>query len=273
MGRVGDDVDDRGALRLQVEWGADEALLDAPLDRFSPLPAAGAAAAAIGGPAAWVERAAAAPGPLPFGPAAGAVSVAGAANDLAGLHAALDGFSACPLRATASRTVAPSGNPAAGLVMVAEAPGPEDDRAGMAFSGAPGERLDRVLRSAGLTRDALLLTMLVPWRPPGGRPVNEAEVAACLPFLRRLLVLTRPRHLVLLGAGPLRALAGAELSFRKARGRWTDLVVEGLETPVALMPMQPPELWLSSPANRQSTWAELLCLVGALRDGVPDSAP
>ena len=252
------EMDDLTALRLQIEWGADEALLDAPVDRLAPaLPRTPASA-----PPAFTRPPAAAPRPLaPAGPA-DAAQRARAAPDLAALHAALDGFDACPLRGMASTTVAPSGNPAGGLVLVAEAPTADDDRAGTAFSGALGQTVDRVLASAGLTREALLLCHLVPWRPPGGRQPNEAEVAMCLPFLHRLLALAAPRHVVLLGGWPLRALANDAGGIRRARGRWTEVAAPGLPALPAL-PMLPPELWLTSPGNRQATWSDLLALLDA----------
>ncbi len=244
------------ALRLQLEWGADEALLDAPCDRFAPAPPK---------PTPNKQPALAAAPARVLAPApALAAKAAAAAGSLAALQAAIDAFDHCPLRATASRTVAPDGNADAGLVLVGEAPGADDDRAGRAFSGAAGATLDRVLASAGLAREAMLLSFLVPWRPPGGRAPNESEIAACLPFMHRLLALARPRRLVLLGAGPLRALTGETGGLRQARGRWTHAVVPGLPEPVAALPMLAPELWLKTGMNRQSAWTDLMTLQEAL---------
>ena len=56
----------------------------------------------------------------------------------------------------------------------------------------PGQLLDRMLASIGLDRSHVLITNLIPWRPPGGRPPTEAEIAMCLPFLHRHLALLRP---------------------------------------------------------------------------------
>lgn len=248
-------MDDLAALRLQIEWGVDEALFDIPTDRFIATPSASV-------PSQVAELH---PSIIPTNafPAL-AAKTAQAAADLPALQLALDGFHACPLRATASATVAPSGNPAAGLVFIGEAPGPDDDRAGQAFSGPLGDRLDRILLSAGLSRETVLLTMMVPWRPPGGRPPNEPELAQCLPFLHRLLTLTRPHHLVLLGAAPLRALHASEVSLRRARGKWTTIAVPGLASLIPAIPLLPPEMWLSSPLNKQHTWADLLSIREAL---------
>lgn len=237
-------MDDLAALRLQIEWGADESLAEAPVNQFTP-------ASPTARPLALVRPAL--PTPAPAVPAA--------ILDLAALQAALETFEACPLHATASTTVAPSGNPTAGLVFIGEAPGPDDDRSGHAFSGGPGAMLDRVLASAGLDRTHLLLAHLVPWRPPGGRPVNDHEVALCLPFLHRLLALTRPRHVVLLGNGPLRALTGHAAGLRQARGRWTAVPVPGMEESVPALPMLSPDTWLKTAGNKQNTWTDLLTLV------------
>ena len=184
--------------------------------------------------------------------------------DLAALHAAWDAFDACPLRATASSTVTPSGNPASGLVLLAEAPGPDDDRSGQAFSGAAGQIVDRVLGSAGLSRQDLLLAFMVPWRPPGGRPASDTEVALCLPFVQRLLALTAPKLVVLMGAGPLRWLAPEAGTLRQARGKWLELVVPGMAAPLPALPMVAPADWLKTPAGRQGCWADLMLLREAL---------
>lgn len=261
------DIDDLAALRLQLEWGVDDALLDTPTDRFAPLSPRAEPALRNQPLAPRPLRA-----PLATGPAL-ATQAAAASPDLAALHAALDAFTTCPLRTTATTTVAPSGNPAAGLVLIGEAPGPDDDRAGRTFSGPAGDRIDRILRTAALGRDDLLLALMVPWRPPGGRPVNEAELALCLPFLHRLLALLNPRRLVLMGAGPYRALTGDEAGFRKARGKWTPVTIPGLDTPIPALPTLAPDIWLGSPTNKQTIWTDLLTLRTALDAPVAPPAP
>ena len=240
-------LDSLQALRLQIEWGADEALLDAPLDRRSRV------APGVDAPRRMLTRSE----PVAVArPAATRAPVV--AETLDALHDALAAFTGCPLRATATTTVRPSGNPAAGLLMIGEAPGAEDDRTGQAFSGLPGQTLDRVLGSAGLDRTSLLLTTLVPWRPPGSRAPNEAEIQACLPFLLRLIAIARPERLVLLGAAPVKALLGGTEAARKLRGRWQTASCE--EVPIPALPMLPLDQWLRSPAAKRDTWADLLSL-------------
>lgn len=256
-------------LRLHLEWGADEAFEDAPVDRFRPAPAPpGRGDAASGAnppaPASLPPRLGPAQqAPRPASAVARAQALAAGARTLAELHAALEGFDGCSLRATATHTVHDSGDPAAGLVLVGEAPGTEDDRTGHAFSGPPGQKLDRLLGSIGLDRGAVLLTTLVPWRPPGSRAPTEAEVQTCLPFLLRRLELARPRRLVLLGGQAAKALTGATESIRRLRGKWQRAAVPGLDAPVPALPLLPPDM-LRGAAAKRDTWADLILLRRAL---------
>lgn len=262
-------MDDLAALRLLVDWGADEALSEAPIDRFARL----AAPAAIGLPAGLPSTP---PPPVPL-PRVDAVlqaqALAAGSSTLADLHAALAGFEGCPLHAMATTTVRPDGNPAAGLVLVAEAPGAEDDRTGIAFSGAPGQTLDRVLASIGLDRSMVLLTHLVPWRPPGNRAPSDSEVQACLPFLWRLLHLARPRRLVLLGAAPAKALAGTADSIRRLRGRWLEVREPGGTQQVPGLPMLPMDQWMRSATAKRDTWADLVELRQSIDSETNGMAP
>lgn len=284
-------------LRLQLDWGADEALGEMPLDRRAgqgeAMPAALGAGEADAAPGAAAPiRAVPAPltpapltpaAPAPAAPArpaarlatgatAGAAleAAAGAATevtDLDALHRALDGLHQHPLRATATRTVRPAGRTQAGLLLLADAPGAEDDRAGEAFSGAPGQVLDRVLASAGLGRERMLLAHLVPWRPPGGRPPSPEEIAPLLPFLHRLLVLAAPARLVLAGAAARRALAPA--AGRVRAGDWIEASGPALPRPLPALVMPPPEQWLLNARSREATWTGLLALRAALEAGRP----
>ena len=145
-------------LRLQIEWGADEALDEAPVDRLARAargrrsgrrrPTAPRRAGRRPRPRRAADRA-------PPAPALRAQDVAAAARTRAELRAALAGFDGCPLSATATNLVFADGNPDAGLMLVGEGPGAEEDRAGKPFVGPSGQFLDRMLASIGLDRTQL----------------------------------------------------------------------------------------------------------------------
>ena len=250
-------MDALAALRLQVEWGVDEALDDRPQDRRT-----------MGAPLRRTLEPVIRPAALPRPPppqVASAQEVAAAAASLAALRDALASFDGCSLRRTATNLVFAEGDPESRLVLVADVPGPDEDRAGRPFAGATGETLDRILASIGLDRAQALLTSLVPWRPPGDRPPNEAELQACLPFLHRQLALIQPAFAVLFGRMALRALAGGDA--RRSRGKWLELAIPGLGTPLRALAMPTVAHIRTTPAARRDAWADLVQLRRAL-DGL-----
>lgn len=252
------------ALRLQIEWGADEALAGEPLDR---LLAATIVRPDIPGPVGPKERAAPRrEAPAVPAPAARARDLAMAAQTREELRAALATFDGCPLSATATNLVFSDGNPEAGLMFVGEGPGAEEDRAGLPFVGPSGQLLDRMLASIGLDRTKYLITNLIPWRPPGNRNPTDAEVLTCLPFLLRHIALVRPRRLVLLGKLATQALTGSNAGITRMRGKWVSLDIPGLDAPVPALPLLHPAYLLRTPGAKRDAWSDLLLLRRTIDD-------
>lgn len=266
------------ALRLQLEWGADEALDEAPHDRFAarkailhatrtsaeavPAPPGARSPAPTDAPPARLLQ----PPPanaMPAGtpaPIRRAQDIAASARNLTDLRAALAAFDGCALSTTATNLVFADGNPDSGLMLIGEGPGAEEDRAGKPFVGPSGQLLDRMLASIGLTREHYLITNLIPWRPPGNRNPTDSEVQICLPFLLRHIALARPRHLVLLGAMASRAVLGGNAGITKLRGKWAQANIPGLPDPLPALPMLHPAYLLRNASAKRDAWTDMLML-------------
>jgi DNA polymerase len=269
-------LDDAYALlRLQLEWGADEAIAEAPLDRLRPADAKPSEPHPAGqqpgehqvGPHAVGQHPSLrsiTPQPKSGTPAELAAGLAGGAATLDDLRAAIAGFDGCALRDTASNLVFAEGDPTSATLIIGEPPGRDEDRSGHPFAGAEGALLDRMLASIGLDRSTLMLVPLVPWRPPGGRPVNAAELAVCLPFLHRLIGLQKPRRLVIFGGTAARVLlmpAGARR--RPGRG-WLEARIPGLPDTLPALALPGMAELVKTPPNRRDAWAGLRLLRRAL---------
>ncbi len=272
-------MDDLSALRLQIEWGADEALEEAPVDRLrearvappppAPLPQGEGENTrhhrdATPPPLAGGGRGEGAPPAAPTPPRATtaerALAVAAAAATLDALRAAIAEFDGCALRDTASHLVFAEGDPSADLLLIGEPPGPDEDRSGTPFAGLAGGYLDRMLASIGLERSRLILAPLIPWRPPGDRPPSPTELTICLPFLHRLIALLGPRRVVLFGALPARALLPQTASRRRPRGAWIDAPIPGLPQSIPTLPTFGPAELMRAPKDRRAAWADLRLL-------------
>ena len=203
---------------------------------------------------------------LAVNPVADARRAAAAATTIAALKAAVDKFEGCTLRPGARNTAVYDGSIDADVMIVGEAPGAEEDAAGLPFVGRAGKLLDRMLASIGLSRtENVYITNLVYWRPPGNRDPSAEEVQICAPFLARQIQLKRPKLLLTAGKFATQTLLGVDDGIMKMRGRKLRYSQEGLDAPVPCVPLLHPAYLLRQPNDKAKAWDDLLT-VAALCD-------
>ncbi|HVZ92300.1 MAG TPA: uracil-DNA glycosylase [Rhizomicrobium sp.] len=248
-----------------LEAGADEAVGEAPIDRFRAPAAAAAEPPRASRPATPPVRPAFSPRPAapavrkPPGDASDAIGIAiesaRAANSLAELKAALEAFEGCALKRSAANTVFADGDPGCGIMLIGESPGRDEDRQGLPFVGRAGQLLDKMLAAIGLDRSKVYITNVLNWRPPQNRDPSPEEAAMCLPFLRRHIELVDPEIIAVLGSVPLRHVMGNSDGILKTRGRWLEYSVSGRMRPV--MPTLHPAYLLRQPSHKKLAWRDL----------------
>ncbi len=273
-------------LHFHADAGVDWLLEDGPVDRFAEFEALKAARqgararqqqAAPPSPqpapsAGQVERrpAAARPAAPAAGPSAPRATpaipdeqaveqarfAAESARSLAELKTALEAFNGCNLKNSARSTVFASGRTESGVMVIGPMPGADDDREGIAFAGRTGQLLDRMLAAIGLAREQILLTNVIPWRPPGNRSPSAPEMDICRPFIERQIALAEPKMLLLLGNFTARFFFGGNDTIHGVRGQWRDVWIAGRQIP-AIASLHPQEL-LTAPINKRLAWNDLL---------------
>ena len=181
------------------------------------------------------------------------------AQSLEELAKYVENFDGCQLKATAKRTVFGDGNEKAKVLLVGEAPGADEDREGKPFVGKSGMLLNKMLSSVGIDRKDCYITNILMWRPPGNRTPTGAEVAVCLPFLKRKIELINPEIIIALGAPAANALMDIEEPISKIRGKWFEYSLS-IGKKIALLPTFHPAYLLRNPAHKAKSWADLLKL-------------
>jgi len=242
-------------------------LLDAPIDRIEAgkvLPPARPAAPAAPPATGPVGRIA--PNAPDISAAiAQAQALAAGAADLPALIAAIAGFDGCPLRfeGAATQAVVYRGEPGAPLMVIGEGPGADEDAQGLPFVGRAGKLLDRMLAAGGLT-GRVLITNTVFWRPPGNRTPTPAEQAICAPFLERIIQLSNPKMLLLVGGASAKALLKREEGILSMRGRWLEWISSDGSQVLPALPTLHPAFLLRQPAAKKKAWMDLLTLTERL---------
>ena len=279
MGSVSDTL---STLAWLVESGADEALVEEPVNRLKernhppleggPKLAERSEQVSGRGAAPIIQRS---PSPksaaqistLPQGEGdsiGSALEITARCNSLAELKAAMEAFDGCALKKTATTTVFADGTPSHHIMFIGEAPGRDEDKAGKPFVGRAGQLLDKMMAAIGLDRATnAYITNVINWRPPDNRDPTPEEAAVCLPFLRRHIELAKPEIIILLGAVSARHVLGRTDGIMRLRGKWLDYHAGGKMVPV--MPTLHPAYLLRRPADKKLAWADLQAIESKIK--------
>jgi uracil-DNA glycosylase len=194
------------------------------------------------------------------------------ADELAELAAAAAGCTRCPLSAGRTQVVFGSGDPAADLVFVGEAPGFHEDQQGVPFVGQAGKLLERLLAGIGLERREVYIANVIKCRPPGNRDPQPSEIEACETYLFRQVELIQPRVVATLGNFATKLLSGKPTGITRVHGQEQETTIGGRR--VLLYPLYHPAAALYTPAMLkvlESDFARLPELLG--RETAPPAPP
>ncbi len=130
-----------------------------------------------------------------------------------------------PLASSGANVVICRGNPQAKLMIIGEAPGPQEDKIGKPFVGRSGQLLDQILQAAHFDPEQdVFISNSVFRMPPGEgdknfrKPTND-EIAAYQPYLLEIIRLVDPAIILLTGNVATQSLLGLT-GITKLRGQW-----------------------------------------------------
>ena len=137
------------------------------------------------------------------------------------------------------------------LMLIGEGPGRDEDEQGLAFVGAAGQLLTRMLASIGLPRERVYICNIVKCRPPQNRIPTPEEAEACRIHLRMQTWLVRPKVIVLLGSTAAKTLLDPEIRITRDRGKWTE------KGGVWFLPTYHPAALLRDESKKREAWQDL----------------
>lgn len=133
-----------------------------------------------------------------------------------------------PLADAGTNVVISRGNPDAKLLIIGEAPGPEENLKGKPFVGRAGQMLDKVLEAANFDPEKdVYITNSVFRMPPGEagkafrKPTNE-EIDYYRPYVFEIIRLIDPRIILLTGNVASQSVL-QKTGITSLRGKWTEM--------------------------------------------------
>ena len=128
----------------------------------------------------------------------------------------------CPLGKTRKNFVFGTGNPDAGLMLIGEAPGRDEDEQGEPFVGRAGQLLNKILQAINFRREEVYIANILKCRPPNNRDPLPEEVEQCEPYLHRQIEIIQPKLILALGRVAAQTLLRTRTSLANLRGRLHD---------------------------------------------------
>ena len=133
-----------------------------------------------------------------------------------------------PLADAGTNVVVSRGNPNAKLLIIGEAPGPEENIKGKPFVGRAGQMLDKVLQSANFDpENDVYITNSVFRMPPGTegkafRKPTDQEIDYYRPYVFEIIRLVNPRVILLTGNMASQSVL-QKTGITSLRGKWTQM--------------------------------------------------
>jgi len=131
-----------------------------------------------------------------------------------------------PLADAGTNVVICRGNPKSKLMIVGEAPGPQENIQGKPFVGKAGQLLDKILLAVDLDPEKdVFITNSVFRMPPGEagkafRKPTSDEIEYYKPYLLEIIRLMDPKIMLLTGNVACQSILG-QSGITKLRGQWT----------------------------------------------------
>jgi uracil-DNA glycosylase family 4 len=133
-----------------------------------------------------------------------------------------------PLAKAGTNVVISRGNPEAKLLIIGEAPGPEENIKGKPFVGRAGQLLDKILQSAEFDPEKdVFITNSVFRLPPGEdgkafRKPSTEEIEYYRPFVFEIIEFIDPVIMLLTGNVACQSVLG-KTGITSLRGKWTQM--------------------------------------------------
>lgn len=133
-----------------------------------------------------------------------------------------------PLANAGTNVVISRGNPKAKLLIIGEAPGPEENIKGKPFVGRAGQLLDKILEAAEFNPETdVYITNSVFRLPPGEdgksfRKPTDKEIEYYRPYVQEIIRLVDPRIMLLTGNVACQSILG-KTGITSLHGQWSQI--------------------------------------------------
>ena len=167
----------------------------------------------------------------------------------------IDSIHDCNLKNNSKKIVLGDGNINSPLMLIGEAPGLEEDNAGLTFLGEVGDLLKKMLNAINIKKENIYSTYAVNFRPPEDRKPTSTEIKRYSQFLQKQISIINPKIIILMGSTAMESLTGLNSKISIERGKWKEVIVQNTTYNVIIT--FNPSYLLRVPENKKHSWEDL----------------
>lgn len=168
------------------------------------------------------------------------------------LESQVNNCTKCKLSAARKHVVLERGNRNARWMFIGEAPGMEEDIQGLAFVGASGQLLNKMIQAMQLDpQQDVYICNVIKCRPPSNRNPEVDEIGCCSNYMFSQIELIKPQIIITLGRFATQAILKTDLAMARLRGKvhhFSDIPVVASYHPSYL---------LRNPSAKKDAWDDL----------------
>tara|TARA_B110001452_G_scaffold175062_1_gene146783 strand:+ start:488 stop:1039 length:552 start_codon:yes stop_codon:yes gene_type:complete len=161
----------------------------------------------------------------------------------------------CLLKKNSTKLVFGDGNINSPIMLIAGAPGMQEDKTGSTFMDDAGNLLKKMLIAINIKKENIYSTYAVNFRPTDDRKPSSIEIKKYSKFLQKHISIIKPKIIILMGSTAMESLTGLNCKISIERGKWKDVIVKNTNYKVIIT--FNPSYLLKVPENKKHSWEDL----------------
>jgi len=192
------------------------------------------------------------------------INILNKSNKLSDLKKKINSIENCNLRNNSKNLLLGDGNVNSPIMLIGEAPGPEEDISCLAFQGEVGKLLKKMLSAINIKIENIYLSYAVNFRPPDDRKPTTQEIKRFSVFLKDHISIINPKIIILMGSTAMESLTGINNKISSERGNWKEVIIKDKTYPIMIT--FSPSYLIRFPENKKYSWDDLKKIRQKIKD-------
>ena len=161
----------------------------------------------------------------------------------------------CNLKDNSKNLILGDGNIDGTIMIVGEAPGPEEEKNNKTFQGEAGMLLEKMLLAINIKKNNVYSSYAINFRPPEDRKPTTQEIKRYSVFLKEHISIIDPKIIILFGSTAMESVTASSERISNERGKWKEIILKNKTYPIMIT--FNPSYLIRFPENKKFSWEDL----------------